>query len=816
MNTRGAYWKDIQRSFLLSKSRAVSIVFLMLLGSFSFVGLKISAPNIKTTGEHFFSTHQTADLFITNNAGLTSSDQMLLSQLKNEATIEYGYFKDVVIQDSTQTFRIFSLPETLSKYTLTEGEFPNKPHEIALISTYKGMYNIGDKVVFEQDKRDTQTLPNVSFTLTGFVNSSELLSPNNLGPSPSGNGELNGYAVVSRESFHSDVFMIARIAYTQLKPLSPFETAYTQNVYGEKQKLQQLLKKSQTATSLTSETTHYTVQTRREIAGSAGYISYINNAAIIDAVGNVFPIALYFVALLVTFTTMIRFVDEERAKAGILKSLGYTTTDVIRKFIIYGVLTSTIGTAIGIILGHTFLPLLIYSTYAEKILLAPIELHFYPVQSFVAFLLGLMSTLIPIVIITQKELIHKPSQLLLPKSPTSGSKIFLERITFLWSLLSFTKKVTFRNIFRYKQRMLMTIFGVAGSTALLFAGLSVRSSIENLNSQQFNEILKYDMIIAENTNLNNTASLEITEALKHSDVLSSIHMHTETATKTIGIHNDEQRITLLVPHSSDISTFKNYINLRQRTTQKEITLTDDGAIISEKLASLLNLKSGDTLSISNSSGQSYDIKISDISEMYTSHFIFLSDVYYTQVFHFSPNYNSHIVKLKNTAQIDTIASQIMDIQGVQSVLKNSTLKIQVNTLVEALNQIMYMLIIVSILLTLVILYNLTQINIAERIRELSTIKVLGFHNHEVTLYIYRETIYLSSIGIIGGLIFGTLLQHYMLIIIAPDTMMFNPRVSWIFYILPSIFIVLILGVLGYIVNKWLKKINMLDALKSGE
>ncbi|HEL2496119.1 TPA: FtsX-like permease family protein [Streptococcus suis] len=1206
------YWKDIRQSFSSSKGRVVSIVSLMALGSFALIGLKVTAPDMRTTGEHFFEEHQVADLFVISDYGLSQSDQTLLSSLDDEATIEYGYFKDVVVTDSTVFFRVFSTPKELSTYEVVEGSLPSKTNEIALSAAYQGDYQIGDTITFdEKADADSQVLTQHTFTITGFVNSSELLSRVNLGQSTAGSGELNGYAVVPEATFDSDVYMIARIAYDDLAGLSPYEQTYLDKIYEDKKTVKELLadqpairlaevktdaqeqiaegydkiaeakvelasaksqltdaqtqiadgesqlasgqaeiasaesqltdaasqlasgqvtldssyaqlaeannqlsagwsqlssskatldsaasqiaqaeqelasKKSEldsaaallTAASQTiaeneatltaakseldsktaeltvaksqldqaaatiavgqaelttakdalvtkiaqlqaagidpstvaevtaaqasitqkeaelraAETSYqskladyqaaesllaqkaaqyqagvsqldaakteltnkqaqydaglaqynaavatlnakkaeyesglsqytsayetlvskqaqydsgwsqyqsglatlnskeaeyqsglvsldeakatlasktaeleeakatlaskqseydskkseadaeiaekevdlqeaqervdnlalptYAAYTRREIPGAEGYLSYENNASIIDSVGNIFPVVLYFIASLVTFTTMVRFVDEERLKAGTLRALGYDSKDIVRKFVIYGAVTGLVGTAIGTLLGHLLLPSIIYSTYSSKIVLAPIELHFYPFKTLLAVTLGLLSTVLPAILVARKELAEQPAQLLLPKPPVAGDKIFMERIKPLWSRMSFTQKVTARNIFRYKQRMLMTIFGVCGSIALLFAGLGVRSSIADLNNRQFTDIIKYDMIVASNSNLTTEEETALSEQLDSSAISQEMPVHYETVTKVAGSKKDEQSITLLAADSSQDEEFRDYINLVNRESQEDLSLSLDGAIISEKLATLLGVQVDDAITVQDSNDQDVTIRVAGITEMYMSHFIFMSSSYYEEVFGANPDENAHVIILKDNSVTNTnqVASDFMELDAVKGVIQNTILKEQVNTIVHSLlNRVMYILIITSVLLAIVILYNLTNINVAERIRELSTIKVLGFYSKEVTMYIYRESIYLSLIGILVGFVMGIGLHRYMISIIPPESIMFNPALGYLIYLVPAAVVIAILAVLGLVVNQWLKKVDMLEALKSVE
>ena len=877
------YWKDVWRTFVASKGRMLSIALLMALGSFALIGLKVTSPNMKKTGEHFFKTHQTADLSLISTYSINQTDQDLLNSIKKKnVDIEYGYFKDAVIKGKNTAFRIFSKPKKISTYDLIEGKLPTKDGEIALSSTYKEEYSVGDKINFSEpvDSSGQKQLKEQTYTITGFVNSSELLSRNRLGNASAGTGKLDGYAIVPETDFTSNDYMIARIRYKDLENVSPFSEEYANKISERKAELKELFKdepekrlaeiKSQSQAQITQakqelETAlaqtqqmatsnpaeaasvkeaatkieakqkeleesqamvdnlpapSYQFYSRREIPGSEGYVAYESNINIIHDVSNIFPVALYFMAALVTFVTMGRFVEEERGKAGIFNALGYSSPRIIHKFVIYGLITSITGTTAGVITGHTLLPILIHNTYKSDLQLPAFELHFYLGLTLVAFLLGLLSAVLPAFAVAKKELWEKPSQLLLPKPPRAGAKIVLERITPLWKRLSFTEKVTMRNIFRYKQRMFMTLFGVAGSIALLFAGLGlgIRSSVSNLNQQQFEDIIHYDMIVAKQPNTSSALDEELTKLLDSKDVKEYLNVHFETLQKIAGSNKDAQEISTLVFNDRDDKLVDSYVSLHDRDRNKTLKLSNDGAIISEKMAKLLNLKVGDTITVQNSQDESVKIKIAGITEMYMGHFLFMNASYYQKAFGTPSVNNANLVTLAEPTKqnVENMAAKFINLPNVYGVVQNNNLKLQTSTMVNSLTQVIGILITVSILLAVVVLHNLTNINVSERIHELSTVKVLGFYNNEVSLYIYRETIYLSIIGIFVGFGLGQALHHYMVSIIPPDRIMFDPSLGLATYLLPAVLIGIILIILGFVVNKRLAKLNMLEALSSVE
>ena len=557
----------------------------------------------------------------------------------------------------------------------------------------------------------------------------------------------------------------------------------------------------------------YSVYTRSTMLGSEGFFNMKTTAEGITSVGNLFPIVLYAVAALVTVTTMTRFVNEERINAGVLKALGYETKDVMKKFAVYGFTAGVSGTVLGILLGTYALPSALGATLMKDTVLPSIQLNYHPLIAVIAIVCSLICSVVPPLWIARRELHEQASALLLPKAPVAGSKILLERIPFIWNRLSFTHKVTARNIFRYKQRMLMTIFGVAGSVALLFAGRGILGSLDGIADRQFKEIITYDAIVSKYTVLTASEEQALHNYLSSSSVTSYSDVYSESVTREVPGVDDEQSVTVLVGKESSISP---YLHLNDAKTKKAVTLPAEGVLISEKLAKLLNVKVGDTFTLPNKDGVDVTLTVGGIVEMYAGHFVVMTPEVYAKAYGVVPQDNAIFVQFKDkdAASVQKAAADLMALGGVKAVVQNTSMVSRIDTIVSSLSRVMMILTVVSILLAVVILYNLTNINVAERIRELSTIKVLGFLNKEVTMYIYRETILLSVIGMGVGILFGRVLHRVIIETVAPGFVMFNPAVGWFVYVLPCVIVIVILVALGYMVNHLLQRIDMLEALKS--
>lgn len=557
--------------------------------------------------------------------------------------------------------------------------------------------------------------------------------------------------------------------------------------------------------ALTEPTYH--VYNRKSSPTGQGYLMYSNSAMSIRAVGNIFPVVLYAVAAMVTFTTMTRFVDEERTNAGIFKALGYHSKDIIAKFVIYGLVASTLGTLLGILIGHYILAPTISHIITKRMIVGESQQYFYWTYSCLALGLSLVASVLPAYLVSRRELHEEAAQLLLPKPPVKGSKILLERITFIWSHLSFTQKVTARNIFRYKQRMLMTIFGVAGSVALLFAGLGIQSSVAGVADRQFKDLQQYQMILSVNSRASNSDKAKLEEKLQSDEVenyrlISSKQVEEKYAGKA-GV----QTVTMMVTDQDDLDPF---VHLEKNGEKLSLS---NGLVLTEKLAQLAGVSVGDNFTID---GKTF--KVGAITEHYVGHFVYMNQATYEEIYGQAPKTNTYLIQLKDKSEGNTerVAGEFMDQAAVSGLVQNvSTIQL-FESFANSLNHTMAILVLVSVLLAIVILYNLTNINVAERIRELSTIKVLGFHNKEVTLYIYRETIILSLIGMIVGLVSGFYLHQFLIQMIAPGTFRFQPKVGWEVYLIPVLAVSVILTILGVFVNHYLRKVDMLEALKSVE
>ncbi|MDN6968149.1 ABC transporter permease [Oenococcus sp. UCMA 17063] len=822
---RKKYWQDVRQSFSSSWGRTLSIIFLLSLGAMTLIGLKVTGPNMERTAQQFTKTTDMFNLAVTSNYGLSSKDVQELKSLRN-TRVEFGYFEDSEVKGTNQAIRVFSKTDSISKNKLISGKMPVKNDQIALSYTMKGKYKIGDQIQFDRENNEIQK--HRSYKIVGFIKSAEIWSNNSMRASSVGTGELDNYAATTKGAFNSKAYTIARLTYDNLTNVKYNSSLYKSREKIDQRSLNKILKDNETQrlsklTTMVTASGHsllkstsiskakYTVYNRNTLPGGDGYTTYDSSTTSISAIGNIFPIILYLVAALVSLTTMTRFVDEERNNAGIFRSLGYSKLQIIGKFVIFGLVTSMIGTFIGILIGEYGLSRIIGGIVSKGMVIGNTNLYFYPSYILITVILALLATVFPAYLVARRELSEESAYLLLPKPPVAGSTILLEKITFIWKRMSFTHKVTARNVFRYKQRMLMTIFGVAGSIALLFTGIGIQSSIRGVSKNQFGQILKYDMIVSQNPLASQPQKQQLSDFLnKRSSGQKKIEI--KQLNQKVSGNNDKQKINLLIAPTINLD---GYVNLRNRIGKQKIKLTNNGAIISEKLADLYQAKEGDNILL-KLNGQKVKIKVTGITEMYAGHFIYMTKDYYQKTTKSRYRPNAELIKLKNKsgANIENTAAKLLKIGAVSSVSQNTALIKMLNKFSISMQSVTIILIVLSFMLAIVILYNLTNINISERIRELSTIKVLGFHTHEVTMYIYRETIILSMAGAIFGLIGGLFLHRKIIKMIVSDEIMFNPTVGLSVYVIPVLLVGSILIILGWLVDYKLRKVDMLGALKS--
>ncbi len=544
---------------------------------------------------------------------------------------------------------------------------------------------------------------------------------------------------------------------------------------------------------------------------------YVDNSRRMDVLALIFPGFFYLIALLVCLTTMTRMVDEQRTQIGTLKALGYDNVKIIRKFLVYGLISGTVGWIIGSLLGNLFFLTVIYDAYSAGTLFFKNGIiRPYPLFIGIALVLSLGCTALAAVQSTRSSLKNNAAQLMRPKSPKNGNRIAMERIGFLWSRMSFLAKITARNIFRYKKRMLMTIIGVAGCMGLIFMGFGIKDSVEGILTMQFEEIAHYDLMAIYDPNADEDDLAAYNTRLTTDERVKDSTRVTMEQAKVHLKDSPDQAISVVTPEN--LEKFSDFVTLRDRKSDQTISPTSDGALISEKLSWILGLKIGDVLTFEDADNRLHDVKITGIMEYYAGHMVVLSKDAYTALFGSQPIPNSDYLKLtdRSSTYVSRFIQDLLLNKAVQYTSATSGMMSALDDLIESLNVIVLVIILASSALAIVVLYNLTNINVSERIRELSTIKVLGFYPKEVTAYVYRETLLLTFIGIFIGYGLGHILHTGITTTLAPASVMMDPRVHLYNYFLSAAITMAFSVVVMIIMHRRLNRIDMVEALKGTE
>ena len=549
---------------------------------------------------------------------------------------------------------------------------------------------------------------------------------------------------------------------------------------------------------------------------SYSFRDYESSANRMKAIATVFPLFFIIVAGLVCLTTMTRMVEEERGLIGTYKALGYGKATIALKYVIYAFLASLTGAVIGCAAGLRLFPYIIYESWNIIYQMPAIKYASHTILSVVAVASLILVTLIATLYSCYNELSEVPSALMRPKAPKNGKKILLEH-TFIWKHLSFTKKVTMRNIFLYKKRFFMTVIGIAGCGALITAGFGIKDSVQSIIDNQYGQIIHYDNILVFNKNADSDARNNLSDKISSDEYYkSSLMDYAYTAEVKIPGSADDYSTEITVVN--DTSAYMDYVTFSSRRSKKTIELDDSGVIISEKLAKDLNVKEGDNVLIHDEDNKQATVKVSGVMEMYINNYIFMTSEYYSQVFGYTPD-NNRILGIL-TSDGEDIQSVIGDRYLTDNNVKSLTfVKANITrfeNMIQSLDLVTWVLIISAGMLAFVVLYNLTNVNISERIREIATIKVLGFYDREVGEYVYRENIILTLIGGVFGLLLGMALHAYIMTTIELDGVMFGTKINISSFLISYGITILFSLLINIFMYPSLKKIPMVESLKSVE
>ena len=549
-------------------------------------------------------------------------------------------------------------------------------------------------------------------------------------------------------------------------------------------------------------------------------VAYDQDSERIGNIGNVFPVIFFLVAALVSLTTMTRMVEEERVQIGTLKALGYRKSSIAAKYVMYAFLATMLGGTIGTLIGQIIFPAVIMNAYKIAYVtltdfVTPIHLKY----SLISMIAAVVSTTAATLAACYKELLAAPAELMRPAAPKIGKRVFLERITFIWKHLNFSNKAAVRNLFRYKKRLFMTVLGIGGCMGLLLVGFGVKDSIMTIGDRQYNFIHTYrvKMTLAD-ADTDEEKQEVLDSVLKESTTKAAMLSHESTIDACCGANGEKKQSTyLFIP--SDADELDEFVSLQNRISGEKYTLDDEGVIISEKLATLLDVSEGDDIYLEVSSLNYKPVKVMHIAENYYYHYVYMTPECYQSLFGKDIEYDEIFVVNKDAEDIsyeNDFSAKYLDNNAVSGITFTRTISDRIESMITSMNIVTYVLVVSAGLLAFIVLYNLNNINISERQRELATLKVLGFYDGEISMYVFRENIMLTVLGTIFGIFFGIWLHRFVILTAELDIMMFGRQIytkSYIFSILLTIGFSIIVN----IVMHWkMKKIDMIESLKSVE
>ena len=547
------------------------------------------------------------------------------------------------------------------------------------------------------------------------------------------------------------------------------------------------------------------------------YSGYGENAERLGAIGRVFPVLFFLVAALISLTSMTRMVEEQRTAIGTMKALGYSKMSIAKKYLGYALIATAGGSVLGVLIGEKILPYII--VYAYGILYQHITHILVPYQwiyAWMAAAAAIVCTMTATFFACYKELVAQPAVLMRPPAPKNGQRVFLERIKFIWKHLSFTWKSCIRNLTRYKKRFFMTVFGIGGCMGLMLVGYGIKDSCYEIAELQFRDIQMYDGSVYLKEDISDETRQNLLDYMKDD---SDISHYMQTSMKNVTLVNGKNKRDTYQVVFSEPKDVKDYFDFHDRKSKEEYTLDDEGVIISEKTGKLLNAKAGDTIEIKDEENGNKKVKIAHICENYMGHYIFFTPSYYEKVYGENSEYNSiFFAGQKGDTQEDynKIGEDILTRDGALSVSYMRDIEKQLDDMLKSLNLVIVVLIISAGMLAFVVLYNLNTVNITERQRELATLKVLGFYDLEVAEHVYRENVLLTFIGAAVGVVLGKFLHAFIIDTVEVDTAMFGRNINFSSYMYSLLFTILFSLIVNGIMYFKLKKIDMVESLKSIE
>ena len=832
-----------------SLGRYIAILAIVALGVGFFSGLKLSKPDMVSTADEFFRDSNFFDFQISSSAGYDDNSVDTIAKTKGIGTTEGSISFDILARSRKNddiVFKTHMITDKINKIQLKEGRLPKKANECVIDAEYAENQNLigkSFKISDENSKEDRDKFSYDSYKIVGTV-TSPLYIDHKRGTSSKGNGTIAGFVYLTEEGFNTDYFtevyaclekdyaLYSKKYENKMDALEPVLTKNAEKASDDRIKALQeeglaaiptemksmISMKAQMENKDPNELLLEQIDLPKEADTfvfdrniNIGYSSFDNDTSIVASIATVFPLFFLLVAALVCMTTMTRMVDEQRTQIGVLKALGYSNAAVLGKYLFYAASAAFLGSIAGFFAGSYIFPSVIWHAYGMLYNFSDEVNHIYDLALCIACLIAALAcAMLSTLASCLNDFKIAPAQLIRPKAPKSGKRILLEKIPFIWNHLSFLYKVSLRNIFRYKKRFFMMVIGISGCTALLVTGFGIKDSVGNIGEFQYNEITYYDYNLTFTES--QTADEQTAFKEKNKDKLTDIKFVSEISAD-IQKDGKTKSLKLVTADKSGLSDFVDIHNNGKKVKYPG----ENQVIICDKMARIFDLEKGDKITLKTEDNKELELEVSGIFENYINSYAYITPgTYENQTGEIAPVNTAYANTDAKEDMIFENAASLYDSDDVAAVTVTNDMKSRITSMLDSLNAVIVLVIVSAGALAFIVLYNLTNINITERIREIATIKVLGFYPRETSSYVFRENFFLTGISAFVGLFLGKLLHAFVISRITVDMVSFDTRIMPISYVYAFILTFLFTFIVSGVMYFKLNKISMTESLKSIE
>lgn len=800
-------YKALRKDFFVELTKTynkfLSLMFIVALGVAFYSGIRSTEPDMEISGDKIFDDSNYMDIKIQSAAGITDELLEQIQEVSGVHNIEGSYTYDAVdiTLEDTAVVRLMSYSDLINVPDIVEGRTILNDGECIVDVQYmlEQGYEIGDVIrVKSGNEADiAYILEKQEYEIVGTFTSPFYLK-NDKGSCSIGNGKVAGAIYIDKSNYMLPVYTEGYITVEGAEELLCFDEEYEELIEPVVSDIEELSEELYVLDRSTQQQ----------------FVEFKMDSDRIGRIGDIVPLIFFAVAALVSLTTMVRMVEEQRTQIGTLKALGYGNVTISMKYIMYGLLATAVGSIIGGFVGGKGIPLVIINAY--KIVYPNLTQIVVPINYFhfaVAVGMALICVIGATIAACYKTLASNAAELMRPAAPKNGKRILLERMPFIWNRMSFIWKSTARNLMRYKKKMLMTIFGISGCTALLVIGFGIKDSINTIVDTQYGELHTYNEVLTFENGITSDMKAEVSDTLLQMEEVEGVFEMYQGG-GTFSAHDEKLEGYVYVPEN--ITDMKDYVKLRDSSTGELIELQNGEIVITAKISKLLDLEKGDELEIRLTTGDSATATIGAVAENYVFHFVYMNSATFEELFDVEAEPTQVLLNTKEEYHDADLSEEFLEVNGIASTSSIDTLRGTFSEMLKGLDIIIVVIVAAAGGLAFVVLYNLNTINISERIRELATLKVLGFYDGEVSSYVFRENIILTVIGILCGYLMGNALHKSVISTVEPDFIMFGREVypqSYLYATLITIFFALIIN---WSMHYKLKKIDMSTSMKSVE